>query len=216
MRDLSPATIAALQSDRIIHRHFIWFKATNRTTGDLETVGVGTEAVAMTVPVIRPDTGAVVDRVYQPNAGLIRMPPIPTSLKLEERRIRLEFSRLSPAIINAVKVYQVKGQPIEIHRGLFDPDTMNLVDPCHCRFDGFVKSARIKKAKVGDDGVVYLEITDHSASLRPNPIKISKAFFLGRDGDRGGDHIGADPNLSWGEKDIVKERRGRRRVRLLK
>lgn len=212
-------TYAALRAARtrgLIVRDFVWFKARNRSTDALETVGISSEAVALTIDVTKPDTGTVTNRVYQPGAGLMSIPPIPSTLKLEERRLRLTFSRLSPAIINAVKVFDVKGEPVEIHRTFFDPDSRLQVDPAHCRFDGFVRSVRIKKAKAGDDGAIYVDIVDHSASLRVNPVKISKAHFKARSGDRGGDHIDAEPRIVWGQKQKVHERKRRRPVKLWK
>lgn len=214
---VSSNTYAALQKARtrgIVTRDFVWLRARHRETGALETTGICSEAVAVTVDVIRPDTGAVVSRTYQPGAGLMSIPPIPATLKLEERRLRLTFSRLSPAIINAVRAYDVKGQPVQIHRALYDPDSMRQVDPAHCRFDGFVLSARIRRPKVGNEGVIVVEITDHSASLKANPIKISREFFRERDGDRGGDYVDAYMRTVWGQEVKVRERRRQPRVKL--
>lgn len=208
--------LAAARTRGLIVRDLVWLKARDRDTGEQQNVGISSEAVALTIDVIRPSDGATVNRVYQPGFGLMSIPPIPSTLKLEERRIRLTFSRLSPAVINAVLVYDAAGAPVEIHRVFFDPDTRAQVDPAHCRFDGFVRTVRVKRAKVGNDGAIMVEITDHSASLRPNPVKIGKAFFFDRDGDRGGDHITATPKIVWGQKVKVREHRQRpdRRIKL--
>lgn len=213
---VSPATLAALQAARtkgLVIREFVWFKGKNRDTGVTETVGICSEGVAVTIDVIRPNDGAVESRVYQPGAGLMKIPPIPSSMKFEERRLRLTFSRLSPAIISAVKVYEAKGKPVQIHRAYYDPETMRAVDAAHCRFDGFVRTVRIKKARAGDDGMVIVEIVGHSASLKSNPARLSAGFFKRRDGDRGGDHIMATPKIVWGQKSIVHEKKGRGRPR---
>lgn len=208
------AALYAAPTKGLIVRDFVWFKARNRSNGDLETIGISSEAVALTIDVTRPDTGEIANRDYQPGAGMMSIPGIPSSLKFEEKRLRLTFSRLSPAIINAVKVYDVKGEPVEIHRAFFDPDTRRQVDPAHCRFDGFVRAVSIKKARAGEEGSIYVDIVDHGASLRANPIKISPAHFRARSGDRGGDYVDADPHIVWGQKQKVKERKRRRPPKL--
>lgn len=211
---VSSLTLTALQNARtkgLWVRDYVWFTGKNRDTDALEHVGICSEGVAVTVNVKRPSDGGTEARDYQPGSGLMKIPPIAASMSFEERRLRLTFSRLSPAIINAVRVYNVKGQPIEIHRGFYDPDTMRLVDSAHCRFDGYVRTVRIKKARVGNDGAVTIEIVGHGASLKSNPAKLSAGFFRRRGGDSGGAHLMATPKIVWGQKVVVHEKKGRRR-----
>lgn len=208
---------AALQNAAqkpLVIRDAIWFKGRNKETGALETVGIWTGAVATTLDVIRPDTGAIANRVYQPNVGEMKIPAIPRSMKFEDRRIRLSFSRLDPRITNAVLVYDVKDEPVEIHRLFFDRDTMLQIGSGICRFDGFVRTARVKRAKAGSDGRVEIEAVGHTASLRPNPEKLSAEFFdRRRPGDHSGQYLNKTPKIVWGQEVVVHERKKQPRER---
>jgi hypothetical protein len=190
----------------IVPRDFVWIRALNTVTEGIEEIGVWNGNVPVTVNVIRPDTGATVSRVYQGLAGLMQVPSIPMSMKLEVRSIRLAFSNLSPELINAVLVYNTKSQPIEIHRGLLDPSTMNLVDPALCRFDGLINKAPFKRAKAGNDGQFTLECQSHARTLAMgNPEKLSDEFFKRRGGRM--PYMDVIAHIVWGQKDKVHERR---------
>lgn len=217
--DVDANTYAALQAARtkgIVPRDLVWFKAKNRDTGELETVGIWSGAVAETLPVRRPDDGTTSNRVYQPGAGLMEIPAIPMTMSFEERRLRLTFSNLSPAIINAVRVYKAKGQPIEIHRLLLDPETMRAVAPAHCRFDGLVRGVKMKRAKVGNDGKVIVEVVGHSATLKSNPAKLSEELFARRGNPGAGKYLNSTPKVVWMGESKVHEHRARRRRRWIR
>lgn len=202
-------TYTALQNARsdgiIIPRDFVWITAKDRSTGDLNHIGLWNGPVAITVPVLRPDTGDVVDRVYQPLAGRMSIPAIPMEMSLKIRSLTLKFSRLNAAVINAVRVYDPRQQAIEIHRGLLDKDSRKLVDPAHCRWDGLINRAPITRAKVGDDGMVELETVSHSRWLTmASGDKMDAHFFEGR-GDQAGKYISTIWRVAipWGQSSIV-------------
>lgn len=191
----------------IVPRDFVWITAIN-SEGGTERIGVWNGDVPVDVDVIRPDTGATVTRTYQGLAGLMTVPAIPMTMKLEVRSIRLSFSNLTPELINAALVYNPKNQPIEVHRGLFDPATGNLVDPAMCRFDGLINRAPIKRAKAGNDGQIMLECQSHARTLSfGNPAKLSDEFYKRRDGDRFCRYVDVVPKIVWGQKDVVHEHR---------
>ncbi|MCZ4501030.1 MAG: hypothetical protein JWQ74_3585 [Marmoricola sp.] len=206
---VSSNTYFALQNARktgIVPRDFVWIRALNTSTDAIETIGLWNGEVPVSVAVIKPSDGTTVTRTYQPMAGLMAVPAIPATMKLEVRSARLTFSSLSPAVINAVLVYNPKNQPIEIHRGLFDPATMNLVDPAWCRFDGLVNRAPVKRAKIGNDGQVQIECQSHSRNLTfGNPAKLSDEFFKRRGGDGSGRYLDIVPKIVWGQEVIVHE-----------
>lgn len=208
-------TYNALQNahiNGIVPRDFVWISALNTTTDLIENIGLWNGSVPVTVDVIKPSDGTTVSRVYQGMAGLMAVPPIPMTMKLEVRSIKLAFSNLSPEILNAVLVYNAKNQPIEIHRGLLDPSTMNLVDPAECRFDGLINKSPFKRAKTGNDGQVILECQSHARTLaKGNPAKLSDEFYKRRGGDRFGRYLDIVPKIVWGQEDVVHERKRRRK-----
>jgi hypothetical protein len=194
----------------IVPRDFVWIAALNTTTDEIEYIGLWSGNVPVTVDVIRPSDGATVSRVYQGMADLMKVPPIPMSMKLEVRSIKLVFSNLSPEVVNATLVFNPKSQPIQIHRGLLDPATMNLVDPARCRFDGLTNRAPFKRAKAGNDGQVILECQSHARTLaKGNPAKLSDEFSKRRNGDRWGRYLDIVPKIVWGQEDVVHEKKKR-------
>lgn len=198
----------------IVPRDFVWIKALNTTTDLIEEIGIWNGNVPVTVNVIRPDTGATVSRVYQGLAGLMQVPSVPMGMKLEVRSIKLVFSNLSPEIINAVLVFNPKSQPIEIHRGLLDPATMNLVDPALCRFDGLINRVPIKRAKSGNDGQIAIECQSHARTLSMgNPEKFSAEFFKRRGGRM--PYLDVVPKIVWGQRDVVHGKQRSRRTKWL-
>jgi len=169
MKDLGSNTFQALQAaprNGLVVRDLVWIKARNRDTGLQEEIGLWAGKVPLAVPVIDPETGASTgnDRVYQP-LGQLSVPSIPAGMALEVRTIRIKISRLSDAVINAIRLYDARMAVIEIHRGVFDVDTGQIVDPALCRFSGYVNAAPIDIPKKGSDGGIELECVSRSRIL---------------------------------------------------
>lgn len=199
--------LANASANGLVVRDFVFIKALNTETDVVEEIGLWSGDVPVTAPVIRPSDGEEEVRVFQGVAGLMQVPAIPMTMKMEVRSIKLTFSNLSPYVINAVMVYNPKSRPIQIHRGVFDPQTMNLVDPAHCRFDGFINRVQIKRAKAGNDGIVSIECQSHARQLAMGKAdKFSDEFFKRRGARQ--KHLDVVPNIVWGQKDLVKESNG--------
>lgn len=201
-------TYNALQNasvNGIVPRDFVWIKALNTATSTFEYIGLWGGNVPVTVSVIRPSDGATVTRTYVGAYGLMKVPAIPRSMKLEIKSINLSFSKLSQEIVNAVLSYSVRGQSIEIHRGLLDPATMNLVDPALCRLDGLIAKAPMKRPKAGNDGSITLVCQPHSRTLaKGNPQKLSDEFNKRRGARL--PYLDVEPKITWGQKDVIHEK----------
>jgi hypothetical protein len=199
----------------IVPRDFVFIRAKNRETEEIEEIGLWNGPISISALVVRPNDGEDESRTFQNMAGLMQVPAIPMSMKLEVRSIKLVFSNLSPAVINAVLVYNAKGRPVQIHRGLLDPSTRNLVDPATCRFDGYVNQVRIKRAKAGNDGLITMECQSHARQLAMGSAqKFSNEFFEERGAEQ--PFLNIVPKIVWGQKDLVHERNGRRGVKWIK
>ncbi len=207
MKNADVATTAALTNaaqNGIAPRNFVYIKAKNRTTGAIEEVGFWNGLETVDVPVIRPSDGAWINRTYHGGGSLLHIPSIPAGMALEVRTLRLTFSRLAEAVINAVRGYDTKLAPIEIHRGFLDPNTMRLVAPAICRFDGFVNHAPIKVPEAGGEGSIEIECVPYSRMLtRTNGAKFSDEMLKKRSGDRFGRYLDVAGRwrASWGEKE---------------
>lgn len=196
----------------LIMRDLVWITAKDRSTGSPESVGVWSGRVPTTVPVINPKDGSTDNRVYQPLGQLI-VPPIPATMDLEVRTIRIRLSRLSGALLNAIRLYDAKMAPIEIHRGIFDPTTGRLVDPAMCRFFGFINAAPITISPSGQEGGIELECTSYSRIMTRTSGKLfSDEVLKDRSGDRFGQYldVAGDWRIWWGQEEkVVGERKHR-------
>ena len=221
-------TYAALQDARvsgiIIRRDFIWITALNEATEAMEHIGLWSGRYPITVPVIEPSTRDVVNRVYQPMAGRMNIPPIPMEMSLKVRALELTFSSLSPAAINAIRVFNPRQQPIEIHRGLLDKVSRKLVDPAHVRWDGLVNQAPIDNGTVGldgkanNDGQVRLQTVCHARWLTMASGDKMDAHFFQRRGDHAGDHISTiwRVPIPWGADQVRHEHEKRPKERFFR
>lgn len=170
MRVISSENQTALQQRRLIARDFLWIVARNRVTGDPETVGFWSDVDDATLQVLNPETLLPVYRDYKAAGGLIEINAIPSVSVLQVQEIEIRMSQLDELVQQAVRLYDVKQARVEIHRGLFDPDTRNLVAPALVRFVGFINNLRITTPAEGSDGGVYLSCVSHTQELtRANP-----------------------------------------------
>jgi len=197
MKDLGSNTYLALQAaprNGLVVRDLVWIKAKNRDTGAQEQIGLWADKVPLKVPVIDPETGLSTGtgpdgRVYQP-LGQLSVPSIPAGMALEVRTIRIKISRLSDAVINAIRLYDARMAVIEIHRGVFDAGTGEIVDPALCRFSGYVNAAPIDIPKKGSEGGIELECVSRSRILtRTSGLLFSMETLKKRLGDLFGSYL---------------------------
>lgn len=203
------AALLAAPTNGIVPRDFVWMRAVNTSTDEMENTGFWSGNVPVTAPVVRPSDGAEVDRDWIGMHGLMQVPSVPMTMKMEVRSVKIVFSNLSADVINATLVYRAKNQTVQIFRGLFDPATMALVDPAVCRFDGFINRIMFKRAKSGADGQVIVECQSHARTLTvASNAKLSDEF-LKRRGARQ-PYLDVPYKLVWGQKDVIHANRRKR------
>ncbi len=171
MRSISTDNQTALNARQLVARDFLWIVARNRETGEEEPVGFWSDIENVTgVQVIEPETGDTVSRTYYGAGGLISISAIPAVSVLQVNDIDIEMSQLDEMVEEAIRLYDIKQAKVEVHRGLFDPDSRKLVAPALLRFAGFVNLVRIKTPAEGDNGGVMLQCVSHTQELmRANP-----------------------------------------------
>jgi hypothetical protein len=80
------------------------------------------------------------------------------------------MSQLSDGVANIVRGYDLKQGNVEIYRGLFDPDSRELVAPASSRFAGFIDNVVITTPKEGDEGSIELTCAPNTQEItRSNP-----------------------------------------------
>lgn len=170
MRSISLENQAALAERRLVARDFLWFEARNRDTGETETVGFWSDIENVTAFVINPLTGLPVSRAFYGAGGLISIDDIPSVSTIQVQDVHIRMSQLDEMVNQAVRLYDLKQARVEIHRGLFDPETRQMVDPAIVRFVGFVNIVEVTTPAENQDGGVDITCVSHTQEMvRANP-----------------------------------------------
>lgn len=170
MRAISTANQTALSERALVARDFLWFVARNRVTGLPETVGFWSDLENVSAQVLDPDTLGTVTRSYYGAGGLIEIEGIPAVSTIQVQDVVIQMSQLDEMVQQAVRLYDLKQARVEIHRGLFDPVSRNLVAPAIVRFVGFVNLVDIRTPRENEAGGVQITCVSHTQELlRSNP-----------------------------------------------
>lgn len=215
MRSISTANQAALAARALVARDFLWFVARDRATGAPVPVGFWSDVENVSsVPVIDPDTLNTVSRSYYGAGGLISIDDIPSVSTIQVQDVHIRMSQLDEQVANAVRGYDTKQARVEVHRGLFDPVTRQLVAPAFVRFVGFVNLIEVYTGAENEDGYVDITCTSHTQELtRSNPATRSHADQQTR---QAGDYFFVDAavvgdwEFQWGEEPGTKKVEPRR------
>jgi hypothetical protein len=210
MRAISTANQTALAARALVARDFLWFVVRDRATGAPVNVGFWSDIENVSsVPVIDPDTLLPVSRSYYGAGGLISIDDIPAVSTIQVQDVHIRMSQLDEQVANAVRGYDTKQARVEIHRGLFDPVSRDLVAPAIVRFVGFVNLIDINTGTEDSDGFVDITCVSHTQELtRSNPATRSHADQQTR--SAGDDFfvdaaVVGDWEFQWGEEKGVKK-----------
>lgn len=165
MRAYSSEILAALQARKLVARDFLWVVARDRITGDAVADGNWSGLGDYTAEVIDPNTGGTVERLYHGSQGLISISNIPLVSNITVQTVTIVMSQVNDRVEALVRQYDAKQARVEIHRGLFSPDTRQLVDPAVCRFVGFVDTIEVKTPRENETGGVTLSCKSHTQEM---------------------------------------------------
>lgn len=129
-----PAAVQAALADGTAFevRRLVWITARNRATNAPETLGLweGEDDIALTIG------GAT--RAYVGAGPILQIDPIRSAVGLEVRMQRITLSPIDQTVEAAVKLYDSRFAPVEIHRAFFDPLTGGLLAEPDLRFRGWI------------------------------------------------------------------------------
>ena len=197
MREFDAGTLAALQ-DRsgIITRQMIWITAKNRIAGDPETIGLWNGPDHETVT-IGGET-----RTYYGAGTNLKVPRIITEVGIQARTHRVTLSALAPEVLTAIRTWDARLAPVEIHRVLLDLSSHNLVSEPHRVFRGWINKAPLPRRPEGEEAELTLSLTSSARALTRTVslLKSDESQKL-RGGDRFRRHadVSGDIITYWGE-----------------
>jgi len=176
MRDISAGNWTALQQRQLMPRDFIWFVVRDRNTGAAVTDGYWSDIGEISAQYIDPDTGGVGTRTWAGAGSLIQISDIPLVSNITVQNITVTLSQVADRVNNLVRGYDCKQGRVEVYRGLFDPESRQMVAPAEPRFIGTIDEAPITTPRENESGDVTLTCTSNTSELtRTNPDTRSDA-----------------------------------------
>jgi hypothetical protein len=170
MRNLAANNYAALSARRLVARDFLWLKVKVLNTTTPFEYGFWSDVGNVNAQMLEPNTGLAVSRNFEGSGSLIQISDIPLVANLSVQNTSIVMSQIDDGVANIVRGYDMKQAGVEVYRGLFDPDTRQLVSPAFCRFIGFVDNVNIQTPKEGEDGNITLTCASNTQEVtRSNP-----------------------------------------------
>lgn len=204
MRDLDPEEIAAIQARTVVARDFVWITALDRDTGEPVSQGFWNDVRTVTAAVKDGRTGVTESRDFVGIGGALQVGSIPLTADITVRSVDVELPQLDNIVQLLVRGYDVRGAPMQIYRGYFDPATRVLVAAAKPRFVGYVDGAPIVTPAEGGEGSITLkcvsttrELTRTSSEVRSHESQLARTggaddFYI----DTG---VVGEWDIAWGQ-----------------
>lgn len=181
MRSLSSAELSHLQARAGTRsRVLVWIRARNISSGLIEAVGFWSGEDDRTFTI-----GAET-RTYHGAGVLLGIDDLTLEVGVSVRTMQVWFATAAPEVIDAVRGYDLRLVPVEIHRVLTDPLTHAPIATPHRIWKGWADGAPLQTPSVGDDsGRVTLTVASAAMALtRSLTAKFSDGSMALRGGDR--------------------------------
>ena len=171
MRQLGQATIDhARATDGIVAHLLLWVTAKDRATGQPATMGLWTGDDVQDF-VIDGQT-----RSYFGAGSFIDGDPVTMETGLKVRMHRVRFAPVTAEAAQLVRGYDTRLAPVELHRALFDPVTMTLIDTPHRLVRGWINSLPIPTPAEGQTAAGEMIIASSARALTKS---LSRTFSDG-------------------------------------
>ncbi|MFY0681884.1 MAG: hypothetical protein JXR13_15045 [Thalassovita sp.] len=168
----SPAVRGPVHSEALI-----WFEAKSRETGQVETLGVWTGRENRSFSI------GGVGRTYIGAGGVLNIGNIVSSVGVVVQTHSATLSILKPEIELAMRGYDMRFAPVEIHSARFDPVGNQLIALDRV-LTGYLNNAPIRSGQRGGPGAITCSIVSSARSLtRTLPLVKSDAAQQLQEGD---------------------------------
>lgn len=160
MRTFSTATAAYFASRSAFVGHvLVWLQARNRASGAVETIGfwTGADHAEFTI------RGQL--RTYYAAGAMLKVDPLRRQSGLKVRSQRVQFAQVSPEVMIAIRGYDPRHAPVEMHRALYDPDSEELIDEPHLILKGYVDKISLPTPAKGERASVTVEVATAARAL---------------------------------------------------
>lgn len=165
MRDLPSEIHDALADRRLVARDFISFTVRDALNGSPVMDSYWSGAGDVTASVIDPNTGGAVSRLFRGAGSLIQISDIPLVSNITVQNVTVVLNQVMDRINDLVRAYDCKQGSVQIWRGLYSPETREIVAPATPRFYGFIDTIDIKTPAENSEGGVTLTCTSHTQEM---------------------------------------------------
>lgn len=170
MRTLHEDVEEALEARRLVARDFLTVWPKDRSTGAEQEKAYWSGVGNVSADVVNPLTGSATSRSMRGAGTLIQTADIPLVSNVTVQRVPVRLSHIDTDVMSALRTYDLRQARVQIHRGLFNPDTRVLVNAAVSRFVGFVDGAPLETPSENEEGSFQLECVSHTQEmLRSNP-----------------------------------------------
>ncbi|MBW6506168.1 MAG: hypothetical protein K0B00_05375 [Rhodobacteraceae bacterium] len=160
MRTFGTTTSLYLASrEGVMSRLLIWVRARNRATGAEEALGLwtGDDHRSFTID------GAT--RLYYGAGGVLGIEPITMQTGIVVRMHRVTLAPTAPEVAQALRTYDARLAPVEIHRAFFAPASGELIEAPHRVFKGWIDAISLPTPEVGGQGAVEVTLASSARAL---------------------------------------------------
>jgi hypothetical protein len=161
MRSVDSAVLTALGQRQLQARNFVWVV----DVSGAHSVGFWDDLGNISANYIDINTGATLSRNYIGTGGLMAVDDVILVNDITIRTITLSLSQIDINVTNFVRGYNMIGATVEVHRGLFNPGTYQLVAPLEARLVGFMDTMEIVDPSENQAGNIKVTVTSHTRAL---------------------------------------------------
>lgn len=197
---LSNNMLEELRSGVVVPRWLVWISGQNRETGEVETSGFCNDVDEINVVI----NGQ--ERQYVGAGAMLGIGELQYEAGTDIQYQRLEFSMVSEEVEQAVRQYDPRLAPVEIHLALFKPETGALVNTARA-FSGWVEDAPIRERPTEYGAISVVEFNLASSSRAgTRTVSAKKGPYSQRlrlETDRGRDYadMASEVKVRWGQED---------------
>lgn len=165
MRSISSENLAALSARKLVPADFFWIEVRDRSSGAKVQDGQWSGTGIITAQVVDPRTGGAATRTFYGTGTLTSISDIPLVHNITVQSVTVKMSQINERVEELVRQYDARQAPVQIFRGLFDPDTRQLVAPAMARFVGFVDKQEITTPAEGENGGITFTCKSHTQEM---------------------------------------------------
>lgn len=198
MRSLPNEVAAHLAARKGLLVHaLIWLQARDRVAGTVEGLGLWTGADHQLVTV------GGVDRTYYGVGAVLGIDALVSQSQGNEQTWSFQVSSLHAQVVEALRVYDARLAPVELHSWYFDPLTHNPLTHPVREFRGTVMEVDLPTPPIGGEATATVTcVSDAWRLTRSLTLRRSQGALKARasgDGFRKHNTISGAVQVAWGE-----------------